>query len=349
MMLKKQGCGMGHNLINVKERMDYYQVKGLSLALIENGQISRLDQYGLLEVGTDNAVQAESIFNACSISKFLTGMLVMVLAERGVLHLDEDINHRLQSWKVPDNRVTVEKKVTLRQLLSHQSGVVDPAGSFMELGFRNEASSMAELLEGKTAYCSVPIEAAYVPGSEFHYSDAGYCIVQLLIEDVTGRSFEELAYELIFEPLKMENSSFPRMISGKNYACGHDKNGQLIEEKYSVYPYPAASGLWTAPAELAGLVIELMNAINGESKIGLSAEKAKEIIQQQGKDWAGLGVFLDGSDKELEISSLGWGVGFQCMMAAYPYKGAGLVIMMNTDSGVHQMKGIIGEIYRSLF
>lgn len=340
---------MVHNLINVKERMDHYQVKGLSLALIEDGKINRLEQYGLMEAGTEKSVQKESIFNACSISKFLTGMLVMVLAERGVIHLDEDINHRLKSWKVPDNRFTVEKKVTLRQLLSHQSGVVDPDGSFSELILNDEVPSIVELLEGKTAYCKVPIEVAYEPGSEFHYSDAGYCIVQLLIKDVTGRSFEDLAYELIFEPLKMDNSSFPRMISGKSYACGHDKNGQLIEGKYSVYPYPAASGLWTTPAELAGLVIELMNAINGESKIGLSAEKAKEMIQQQGKNWAGLGVFLDGSDKELELSSLGWGVGFQCMMAAYPYKGTGLVIMMNTDSGVHQMKGIIGEIYRSLF
>ncbi|MGD6855852.1 serine hydrolase domain-containing protein [Bacillus infantis] len=340
---------MGLNPIKMKERMNHFLVQGLSLVLIEDGQISAEEQYGLREAGTTNLVQDDSLFSACSISKFLTGMLVMVLADRGVFDLDEDVNRGLKSWKVPDGRFTDKNKVTLRQLLSHQSGVVDPDGSFSELNLNDEVPSIVELLEGKTAYCKVPIEVAYEPGSEFHYSDAGYCIVQLLIEDVTGRSFEDLAYELIFEPLKMENSSFPRMISGKNYACGHDKNGQLIEGKYSVYPYPAASGLWTTPAELAGLVIELMNAINGESKIGLSAEKAKEIIQQQGKDWAGLGVFLDGSEKELEISSLGWGVGFQCMMAAYPYKGTGLVIMMNTDSGVHQMKGIIGEIYRSLF
>jgi CubicO group peptidase (beta-lactamase class C family) len=339
---------MGLNSINIKERMNHFLVQGLSLVLIEDGQISAEEQYGLREANTTNSVKGDSIFNACSISKFLTGMLVMVLAGRGSLDLDEDVNRRLKSWKVPDARFTGNNKVTLRQLLSHQSGVVDPDGSFPEFNLNDEVPSIVELLEGKTAYCRVPIEVAYEPGSEFHYSDAGYCIVQLLIEDVTGRSFEDLAYELIFEPLKMENSSFPGLISGKNYACGHDKTGQLIEEKYSTYPYPAASGLWTAPAELAGLITELMNAIKGKSKTGLSAEKAKEIIQQQGKDWAGLGVFLDGSDKELEISSLGWGVGFQCMMAAYPYKGTGLVIMMNTDLGVHQMKGIIGEIYRSL-
>ncbi|MFS0764441.1 hypothetical protein [Peribacillus phoenicis] len=62
-------------------------------------------------------------------------------------------------------------------------------------------------------------------------------------------------------------------------------------------------------------------------------------------DWIRGG--LDDSKGELEISSLGWGVGFQCMMVAYPYLEIGLVIMTNTDLGVHQLKGIIGEIYDS--
>lgn len=73
------------------------------------------------------------------------------------------------------------------------------------------------------------------------------------------------------------------------------------------------------------------------------------MITSQGcKEWTGLGVFLDGSQHELKISSLGWGVGFQCMMVAYPYLEKGAVIMTNTDLGVHQLKGIIGEIFNSL-
>lgn len=128
-----------------------------------------------------------------------------------------------------------------------------------------------------------------------------------------------------------------------------NKNGAIVEGKYPIYPYPTASGLWTTPSDLATLVIELMNALKGESKIGLSASKAKEMINSQGcKEWTGLGVFLDGSEKNLEISSLGWGKGFQCMVTAYPYLGTGFVIMTNTDLGVNQMKGIIGEVYHSL-
>ncbi|MDF2067311.1 hypothetical protein [Bacillus sp. Cr_A10] len=62
----------------------------------------------------------------------------------------------------------------------------------------------------------------------------------------------------------------------------------------------------------------------------------------------GLGVFLDHSEQELEITSLGSGVSFQCMMVAHLNLETGIVIMTNTDLGVHQTSGIIGEIIKSL-
>ena len=111
-----------------------------------------------------------------------------------------------------------------------------------------------------------------------------------------------------------------------------------------VYPYPAAAGLWTTSSDLALLVIDVMSALKKESKVGISANQVNEMITPQGcKEWTGLGVFLDGE----EVSSLGWGVGFQCMLVAYPRLGSGLIIMTNTDQGVHQLEGIIGEVYHS--
>ncbi|WP_312474128.1 serine hydrolase domain-containing protein [Neobacillus sp.] len=339
-----------HN-ININERMMHYNVSGLSIALIENGQISLTEGFGVLEAGTANNVNSNSIFNACSISKFLTAMLVMKLTEQGILDLDKDVNKSLLSWKVPTNELTKNKKVTLRTLLSHQSGIIDPEGSFTELNSIQDIPSMVELLEGRTLYCNESIEVKYEPGSDFQYSDTGFCIIQQLIEDVTGQPFKEVMNELIFEPLNMENSTFELTISqarSEDFSCGHNKNGELVDGKYPIYPYPAASGLWTTPSDLAILVIELINSLKGESKIGLSKSNAKEMIHSQGcKDWTGLGLFIDGSEQEIEISSLGWGVGFQCLMVANPYLGTGVVIMTNTDLGVHQMKGIIGEVYNA--
>ncbi|MFB4213378.1 serine hydrolase domain-containing protein [Shouchella sp. JSM 1781072] len=338
--------------INIEERMEFYNVNGLSIALFEKGKISVTESYGLLEVKSDRNVRDDSVFSACSISKFLTGMIAIKLIEDGYFKLDENVNERLVTWKVPENEYTKNKKVTLRNLLSHQSGIKDPVDSFSELNSDKGLLSMVELLEGKSDYCKVPIEVQFEPESEFNYSDAGYCIIQQLIEDVTKMQFYQVVNEFIFKPLGMESSFLNITMfktDKKEFSCGHNKNGNLVEGKYPFYPYPAASGLWTTSLDLALLVLELMNALKGESKIGLSKSLAKEMITcQRGKSWTGLGVFLDGSEKDLEITSMGWGVGFQCMMVAYPSVGKGAVIMTNAELGVHQLEGIIGEIYKSL-
>ena len=339
--------------INIEERMKHYKVPGLSMVLIENGQISGTENYGLLEVNSNRRVNENSIFSACSISKFLTGMMALKLIEEGLLDLDENVNDRLVMWKVSENEFTKNKKVTLRNLLSHQSGIMDPEGSFFERVSVIDIPSMFELLEGKTPYCKLPIEVQYEPDREFHYSDAGYCIIQQLIEDVTKKPFYQVVSEFIFKPLGMENSYLNTMmleISKKEFSCGHNRNGELVDGKYPIYPYPAASGLWTTSLDLAVLVVELLNALKGVSKMGISKSTAKEMITAQGgKSWTGLGVFLEGTENELEITSLGWGVGFQCMMVAYPHAEKGAVIMTNAELGVHQLKGIIGEIYKSLY
>lgn len=337
--------------INIEERMNHYNVAGLSISLIDNGQISLQQSFGMLEKGTNRSVTSNSLFNACSISKLLTSMLVLKLTELKLLDLDEDVNKKLVSWKITENEFTKQKKVTLRSLLSHQSGIMDPKGSFSEFTIAQGVPTMVDLLSGRTPYCKEAIEVKYLPGSDFHYSDAGYCIVEQLIEDVTGHPFAAVMSDLIFKPLRMNNSTLkmPDIIGNGLFASGHHKNGDLVEGKFTVYPYPAASGLWTTPSDLALVVIELMNSLKGKSNIGLSKCKAKElVIPQGGKEWTGLGVFLDSLGQEVEISSLGWGVGFQCMLVAYPSIGTGAVIMTNTDLGVHQLKGIIGELYKSL-
>ncbi|PFA67147.1 penicillin-binding protein [Bacillus sp. AFS015802] len=336
---------MKSKTVNIPKLLEKYQIAGLSMATIEGAAIKRTEFFGFLEIGSNRKVESNSIFNACSISKFFTSILVMILAEKDILDLDKDINENLSSWKVPVK--PSHRFITLRHLLSHQSGVVDPEGSFDVLNPLLGTPTMIEIVKGKTSYCHVPIQLKYEPGSEFHYSDAGYCIIQLLIEEITGKSFEAVMNDYLFQPLHLNNSTFELPENKHQFACGHSKRGESIKGRFPIYPYPAASGLWTTPTEVARLVIEIMKALKGESKC-LSADIAQELMKSQGgKEWMGLGVFLDKPEKGIEISSLGWGVGFQCMVVAYPYKETGLVIMINTDPGVHQLKGIIGEVYRS--
>lgn len=337
---------------NIYEKMNQYSVAGLSLTVIRDGRIDEATAFGTLESGTTRSVTTNSLFNSCSISKFITAILVLTLSDQKIVHLDEDVNDRLTSWNIPTNIFTSQKKITLRNLLSHQSGIIDPPNSFEHYKLEKGIPKIPELLSGRTLYCPVPIEMNCEPESEFHYSDANFCIIEQLLEDITGKSFSQLLEELIFQPLQMKNSTLfsPEDIDKTDaFACGHNKDGTVTNEKYPFYPFAAASGIWTTPTDLSTLIIEIIHSLQRNNKRKLSPKTVQDMISPQGcSKWTGLGVFLEYSNEDLQIYSLGWGAGFQCMMVCNPYRGNGAVIMTNSDLGVHQKEGIIGEVLKML-
>lgn len=89
--------------INISERMEHYHVSGLSIAFIHNGEINKTKEFGAMKAGTNNNVNNTTIFNACSMSKFLTAMLALKLTEQGIFDLDEDINNRLKYRNILEN------------------------------------------------------------------------------------------------------------------------------------------------------------------------------------------------------------------------------------------------------
>ncbi|UFT98186.1 beta-lactamase family protein [Radiobacillus kanasensis] len=330
----------------VTEMIDSYGVRGLSIATLKQGEVFT-EAFGVKNIELHDPVTEETLFNACSMSKLVTSLLVLLLVDREILSLDEDVNQKLKSWRVPDDNWTSREKVTLRMLLSHQSGIKDPLHSFGELDFHAGFPIIKDLLAGRTPYCQEAVEVRNEPGTTFEYSDAGFCIIQQLIEDVCKELFEEVMKQEVFIPLQMMKSRYVRVKSElleSPFSLGYDKDGQEVTN--SIYPYPAAAGLWTTPSELMTILIEIMDSIHGKGKLGLSPNFIKEMFTPQGEEWIGLGVFIEGKSSDVEMSSLGWGKGFQSMLVAYPLLRTGVVMMTNTDLGVHQMKGLLGDIYK---
>ncbi|CAM3529185.1 MULTISPECIES: serine hydrolase [Brevibacillus] len=95
-------------------------------------------------------------FHACSISKFATSLLALRFVERGLLDLDEDVNNRLRTWKISDHEWTWRKKVTLRSLLCHQAGIIDPEESFPVYHSAQGNPSMLDILTGRTSIAPSP-------------------------------------------------------------------------------------------------------------------------------------------------------------------------------------------------
>ncbi|BBH23217.1 penicillin-binding protein [Paenibacillus baekrokdamisoli] len=341
-------------------RMRHYSVPGIGIAVFHQGQMEYREGYGVMEAETEQKVSADSLFHACSISKMITAIGILRLVQEGVLDLDEDVNRYLVSWRIPDNPYTELKKVTLRSLLAHQAGFVDPKGSFDVYQKQDSFPTPKELLSGQTRYISQPIQVTCVPESQFSYSDAGYSVVEQLIEDVTGESFATVMERLVMAPLGLSRTFFwdgsiqygageTDFKAREGAVAGHNKLGRIVEGKRAHYPNLSGAGLWSTPTELAILTNEVIKAWNGDTTSILQPDIARMMLTGYGcNKTVGLGVFLPKADDgEPYLVSKGWGVGFQCMLAAYPRLQSGIVVMTNSEPGKPQEEALVGEVIQA--
>ncbi len=105
------------------DRMAYYKVPGVSMAVVHNNRIEWARAYGTMDANTGEPVTNETIFEAASTSKFLTAVMALHFVQKGLIELDRDVNDYLKTWQVSENQFTEEEKVTLRRLLTHQAGL----------------------------------------------------------------------------------------------------------------------------------------------------------------------------------------------------------------------------------
>ncbi|KGA95859.1 hypothetical protein BALCAV_0219745 [Alkalihalobacillus alcalophilus ATCC 27647 = CGMCC 1.3604] len=334
--------------MDLKKKMKAYGVVGLSLATIDREK-SEVICCGKKRKEATELIKEDTLFNACSISKLVTAFLIIKLAHEKKVDLDKDLSDEFVQAGFINTSHPVQHTMTLRQLLRHQAGVQDPEKSFSPLS-TDGFPTMEEVLTGRTSYMQENL-LIQSKANQFTYSDAGYCLIQYVLEKTTGQTFERLMDEHIFQPLNIKNSTYnwQEILTVPELATyGHHKNGKVYLKEETIYPFHAASGLWSTSADLTKLMLEWNQTLQGESRLGISVHTLNELLQTtEEHPYAGLGLFLDRENEQLEISSLGWGVGFQSMLIYYPSLEKGFVIMTNTDLGVHQTKGLIGDIYQS--
>ena len=136
----------------------------------------------------------------------MAALAAMRLVEQGRLALDEDVNVRLVSWKVPENEFTRTEKVTPRRLLSHTAGLTVHGFGGYPAG--DAVPTVVQVLDGAKPANSAAVRAEAVPGSRWSYSGGGFTVMQLLMTDVTGKSFPDLMAELVLKPLGMADSTY---------------------------------------------------------------------------------------------------------------------------------------------
>jgi CubicO group peptidase (beta-lactamase class C family) len=238
--------------MRLADRMKAYGVPGLSIAFVERGKVAWTRTYGYADVARRAPVTDRTLFAAASISKPLTALAALRLVQDGKLVLDEDVNARLRSWKVPESDLTRRQKVTLRGLLSHTAGIANQV--FKGYAPTDPLPSVAQVLRGESPASSSPVVVETVPGTAQQYSNAGYLIVQQLLTDVTGRPFPELLKNSVLGPAGMRHSTFEQPLLGKWRDAAEYEWPALRAREHSVVEVdPAALSRYVGRYELPGL------------------------------------------------------------------------------------------------
>jgi len=335
------------------ERMKYYSTPGVSIAVINNNQLAWTKAYGIKDANTNEPVTTNTIFEAASTSKFLTAALALHFVQNGLIDLDENVNSYLTSWQIPENEFTTEKKVTLRFLLTHQAGLPTTNFNYDEnIGY----PTLLNVLNGESPALNEPAIPILVPGSQWQYSNVAYDVIQLLLEDISGKSFQQIADEIIFKPLGMVNSTFnyPLDSSNKNReAMPHDAKGisQLPRMHLTAV---AHGGLTTTPSDLAKFTNEIMLSYNGKSEKILSQSITRTLFQSE-KELdpnmfgiplsEGLGVFLMGDGKDFLFMHPGGNLpGLNCWLIGWPNRSNAVIVMSNGAKGEMLAMEIISAI-----
>ena len=318
--------------MTLASRLAALKVPGASVAVIDGGAVEWARGYGVTEAGTATAVTPRTLFQAASISKPVAALAALRLVEQEKLALDEDVNLKLRSWKVPENDFTKAEKVTLRRLLSHTAGLTVSGFS----GYPADAPvpSLVQILDGEKPANSAAIRVNAVPGTIWRYSGGGFTVAQQLMIDVTGRAFPALMADLVLRPAGMDDSTYEQPLPESRRsaaASGHASDGKLLPGRYHTYPEMAAAGLWTTPTDLAKFLLEIRRALEGRSPV-LSQALAREMTTAV-KPGYGLGLSLSGTGSSASYGHGGSNEGFKCDMRLFVESGRGAIIMTNGDRG----------------
>jgi CubicO group peptidase (beta-lactamase class C family) len=333
--------------MSLSDRMEHYLAPGVSIAVINNGEIEWAKGYGVTESGETQPVTSDTVFQACSISKPVSVTGIMLLAQSGTIDISRNVNDYLRSWRLADNTFTTTEKATIRRLMSHTGGT--NVSGFLGYPEGSAVPTLLQVLNGEAPANTDPVQVVYVPGSRSSYSGGGMEVLQQMTEDVTGIPFRTYMEDTLLHNLGMNSSGFVQPMEGplsENAAKGHDVDGAVLPGGWNTYPELVAAGLWTTPSDLTRLIIEVQKAAVGNQGAVLSQQTATELLTMQVNSKFGLGYGLANGNGGLIFQHSGSNVGYKSYFGGYKDRGQGVAVMINGDNGYTLCMEVVRSVAR---
>ena len=335
--------------------MDRYGVPGVSIAVVRDGELVWVNAYGYADPREGRAMTPETLLRVQSITKSATAWGVMKLVEQGAIGLDDPITARVTTWEFPETDYDWDE-VTVRRLLSHSAGL--PAGGYSAPPPAEGMPPLHWALSGGAgAPAARPIDP---PGSLFRYSNPGYVLLELLIEEVTGREFAGYMEGDVLRPLGMDQATFTWTDDVRAaLATSHRATGDPVPlyRPHADGPQaPSAHGtLYATAGDIGRLVAAGMEGPGGEpaGRRVLAVQSVNEMhtpvvettgFYSLGAEGSGLGHLVETlGGGERALTHGGQGAGSYSWYHSVPQTGDGIVILTNSERSLQFIADILGD------
>lgn len=307
----------------VINKMNAYDIPGLSVGLVRNDSILYSKGYGVKSVEKGDPVTGGSIFHTASISKLFTAVAIMNLVENKVITIDDKLVETLPELKFDDKRV---ENITIKTLLNHTSGIPDISNYHWDNNNQSD-TSLKEYVLG------LNLKLDSDPSAEYQYSNLAYDILGYVIEKVSGATFDDFLKENILNKSGMYSSDFRYFkIHDSLKTVPHSKRWvakNIYERK--TYPYTRehapSSTLNSSSKDLSKWMISFFQTLNDSENVHQSMIKASF----NANPYIGLGFQLNTINSKKVIGHYGGDKGFRSYLIMMPEEKIGLVLLANCD------------------
>jgi len=330
---------------NILERMHFYKIPSVSLAIIENGKIKWVKTYGYADIERKRPANKTTLYQVASISKSVNSLGLMKLIQDGKLSLTNDIRNYLKTWVFPDNEISKNKIINLKNLLSHTAGL--SVHGFIGYSMKDSIPTINQILDGKRPSNNEAVKPIFPIGDHFEYSGGGYTVIRKILDDHISTNYDSLMTALVLKPLKLTNSTFsqPLLSKYKNYAYGTSKEMQTLEGNYYIYPEQAAGGLWSTATDIGKFIISIQEALKGKPNALINEQLTKEMLTPVLNNYAlGFGIVEKGGEKYFWHE--GESFGYNSMYYGSFTTGKGVVILTNAypENGQPFIKELLNSV-----
>ena len=311
----------------IQEELDA-GVPSISLALMVGDEVVWSGAYGYANVGLKAAATTESLYNTASTLKPVTATAVLTLVEHGKLRLDDPVNLYLGEHPVMDDP---ENSVTVRSLLDHTSGLSDDLGQTMASVLERRRPQAVGLHE-----VPATMRSRWPVGDEWRYNNSAYAVAGLLIEKLSGMSYEEYIVAHVLAPLGITaarpvnpDAAMAEMMA---FPYLEDTDGSfrpVARTRTDLYP---AGDAWVRPQDMIRFLGAHLNEGVFEGERILSGELVEEAHRANMEDY-GLGWWTREDEQGHRlIQHGGMGHGYSVTMIGDKDARVGVYAMANAST-----------------